>query len=382
MATIKSSGHLNIGYKGKMFAQPECKYELEHVLPNGESELEGKMIVEAFKKLFTEGFKKLQKERESAIKKAMDDTEKAINKKPPANMEAFLATANKLIQQGVDVWRQVEIPRLAEECISKVYDFIEKKLKKKMNREKAKTVLKIIALVLIVLAVGAAAIAATVLTGGALAPIVLAAIGTGIGALVSSGKIIKKEYDAYQGYLVKIQKDVTDLQAAMDYQIKKKTAAEWRKLGPKEKVKLAIGGCGPIAKRLRGHLDDAEGRLLLMRKHMNEAIVTANDMEAKYKELSESNKPELNAEAQKAYVQMREAKRALEKMEEKKKAFDDLKSKATQQLAELEKNGEWNGGNVSKLAEFAAKHADTVNFFVDAIKSLVTSLGKIKKAVG
>lgn len=381
MATLTGSGELKIGYKGKMFNQPVCKYTLDHVIPDGDSPEEGKLLKAAYQKLWTDGFEKLAKERAAAIKKAMDDTEKAIAKKPPTDMKVFLETANKLIQQGIDVWRQVEIVKLAEQCLEKVYAAVEAKLKKKMNRDKAKCVMKIVVLVLITLAIAAVSIAATVLTGGALAPIVLVAIGTGVGALIASGKTIKKEYDSYQGFLDKVEKDIAEMQKAMDYQIKKETAAKWRALGPKEKIKLAIGGVGPIAKSLRKNLADAEGRMLLTRKHMMEALGKANEAQENFDKMSSHMDPVVKKAALEGNAEVQKSKRALEKFEEKKAAFDKLKTEANAQLALFEKNGEWTGGNVSKLVKFVNDHADTLSFFIDATKGMATAVSKLSKAL-
>ncbi len=100
MATISTNGSLSIGYKGKMFSQPKCDYQLDHTIPDGESPEETALLTKAFNKLFDDGFKKLSKKREKSIKSAMEATEKAISKKPPSNMDKFLVTANKMIQQG------------------------------------------------------------------------------------------------------------------------------------------------------------------------------------------------------------------------------------------------------------------------------------------
>lgn len=382
MAVLTGSGELNIGYKGKMFAQPVCKYTLEHVIPDGESPEEDKMIKAAYQKLWTEGFTKLAKERAAAIKKAMDDTEKAIAKKPPANMDAFLATANKLIQQGVDVWRQVEIVRLAESCLERVYDAVEKALKKKVTRKKVKTVLKIVALVLITLAVAAVSIAATVLTGGALAGVVVVSIGTGVGAIIASAKIIKKEYDSYNGVMDKIKKDIQELEKAVLYQEKKAGQAVWRKMGPKEKVKLLIGGCGPIMKKLDSHIMEAEGKMILLRNEFHQAVLKANDTAADLDKMTSINDKGISDEAKKAWVTAKKAEDALKKFELNRAAFNELKVEAKALIERVEKNGEFEGGKISKLVAYAEGKSEIISFFIDAGKALATAAGKLMKAIG
>jgi len=381
MATVSTSGSLSIGYKGKMFSQPKCDYQIDHVLPDGESPEETELLKKAFKKLFDDGFKKLSKKREKTIKSAMEGTEKAIAKKPPSNMDKFLETANKMIQQGVDVWRQVEVPKLAQECIEKCYDYMEKKLKKKINRKKVKTVLKVVALVLIVLVVAAASIAATVLTGGIAAVVIGAAIATGLGAILSSAKTIKKEYDSYNNYLGKIEKDIEEIDKAVAYEIKKKKAAAYRKLGPKEKAKLLLNGTKAHAKSLRKHLAAAEGRLLIMRKGSMEMIVAAKEAEDNWAKMESHPNGPISAEAKKSREIAGRTARKLEKFQEKQKAFKELKAKANQQLDMLEKTGEFDGGKINGVIKFAQDHEGVANFLIGAAKALATSGKKISKAL-
>ena len=383
MATLASAGSLSIGYKGKMFKQPECKFQLAHVIPEGESPEETKLIEAAYKKLFETGFAKLEKERAAAIKKAMDETEKQIAKKPPSNMDAFLATANKLIQQGIDVWRQVEVPRLAAECLENVYKAVESKLKKKLQRKQVKTVLKIVALVLITLAVAAVSIAATVLTGGALAPLVAAAVVTGVGALIASGKTIKKGYDDYHNFLGKIEADIEKIDKAVAYQEKKAPKlAAGVKLGPKEKVKLMFATTGGDVKALKKHLADAEASFLLARKGMHKALIDAGEAAENLAKLESHPSTAVSGEAKKAKADAYLAARKLEKFEEKKKQFDELKAQANAQMAMLESKGEWDGGKLSKLVRFAQDHEDTANFLISAGSTLKTAATKLAKAVG
>lgn len=362
MATITSKGSLKIGYKGSMFQKPKCEYELTHVLPEGETPAETKLLIEAFKKLFTKGFAKLAAAREKAIKSAMEGTEKDWKKKPPKDIAAATKVANQLIQQGVNSWREVEVPKLAAECIENVYIYMEKKLKKKLNRKKAKVVLKIVVLVLIVVAAAAISIAtaglAAPLAAGITAGVVLGMIGTGVTALVKSGQIIYKEYSAYQGFLDKIQKDIDNLQKAIDYEIKKKKAAEYRKLGPKEKVKLLMGGTKAHIKSLNKHLDAAEARFILLRKENLKAIVAAADAQENWDKMSGHPDKAVSAEGLKAKEIAGRTKRTAEKFEEKLKAFAKLKKEAKDQLLALEKTGEFSSDKVTGLLKFAGDHQE------------------------
>ncbi len=381
MTTISTSGSLSIGYKGKMFSKPKCEYKLDHVLPEGESPEETALLTKAFNKLFDDGFKKLSKKREKSIKSAMEATEKAISKKPPSNMDKFLETANKMIQQGVDVWRTVEVPKLAQDCIEKCYDYMEKKLKKKINRKKVRTVLKVIALVLIIIIVAAASIAATVLTGGVAAVVIGTAIVTGAGAIYSTTKTIMKEYSDYNKFLDKIENDLKEIDKAVAYEIKKKKAAAYRKLGPKEKVKLLLNGTKAHAKSLRKHLAAAEARMLIMRKENMDLIVKVTEAEENWAKMESHPDGPISAEAKKAREIAGRTKHKLEKFKDKQKAFNELKAKANQQLDMLDKKGEFDGGKVAGVLKFAQDHEGFATFLVGAVKALATSGKKIAKAL-
>lgn len=382
MAAFTTSAKLNIGYKGKMFKQPKCEFTVAHAVPEGEDETETKLLRAAYAKLWEKNFTKLEKKRSAEFKKAMDGTEKDIEKKDYSEdqLKKFIETANQLIKQGLKTF-QNEVQSLATTCMEQVYDYVEKKLKKKMTRKKIKTGLKITALVLITLAVAAASIAATVLTGGVAAVVIAAAIGTGVGALITSGKTIKKEYDSYKGFLDKIEKDINAITKAVEYQEKKKKASEFRKLGPKEKVKLLMAGTSGHVKSLKKHLEDGATRMLLMRKHMNEALVKANEARENADKMKGHPDKAISAEAAEAERLAKEMAYKLEKFETKKKKYDELKAEAAKVIKDLETKGIWDGGKLSKAIKFAEDHEDTANFMISAGKALAKSGAKIVKAV-
>jgi len=382
MATITSKGKLNIGYKGSMFKTPKCEYELTHVLPEGESPEETKLLVEAFKKLYTKGFVKLNKERSAKIKKAMDQTEKDWTKKPPKDIDAATKVANSAIEQGVKIWRDIEIVKLADQCIENVYAYMEKKLKKKINRKKAKTVLKIVVLVLIVVAAAAVSIAtaglAAPLAGGITAGVVIGMIGTGGGALVKSGQLIYKEYQNYEGYLDKIQKDIDAIDKAIKYQ-EKKAKVDYRKLGPKEKVKLLMSGTKSHAKSLRKHLADAEARLILIRKENHKAIIDAQEAEENFNKLTAIEDKKASAEAAKARELAGRTKRAVEKFDEKLKKFEQLKKEGKAQLDALENKGDFHGEKITGAMKFVSDHKDFASTVATGGKTIFSMSKKMHK---
>jgi len=203
-----------------------------------------------------------------------------------------------------------------------------------------------------------------------------------LGAIVSSAKTIKKEYDNYNKFLDKIEKDIEEIDKAVAYEIKKKKAAEYRKLGPKEKAKLVLNGTKAHAKSLRKHLAAAEARMLILRKENMELIVSAKEAEENWAKMQTHPNGPISAEAQKAREIAGRTARKLEKFQDKQKAFNDLKAKANQQLDLLEKTGEFDGGKISGIVKFAQDHEAVGSFLIGAAKALATSGKKISKALG
>lgn len=380
----KYSGTLDIGYKGKMFKQPVCKYEIDVNLPEGMNDAHKSLIKQAFDKLFAAEEKKLAKERASAIRKAMEDTEKMVEKNPPSNMSEFLKTAEKLIQQGVDTWSKNLIPAAVDKCLEKVMDAVDKKLNTKLNRKVARAVVRIVVLSLLVLAGAAVGIAVTVLTGGAMAPIVLASIGTGVGALISVATTIKKEYDGYNSTMEKIEKDLKELEAAIKYQEKKKEDLEKREkksLGPKEFIKLILAGTAPIVKKLETHMAEADAKNILARKSTQEAIDKFDALEIELKKMETANDKEVSKEATALIAQHYAAQKAAKKAKEQLDAYDKVSKDVRAALQKVKDKGEFDGGNLNKAVQFCMAHKDTAVSIINALKVIATGASKLKKLV-
>lgn len=379
------SGALDIGYKGKMFKKPVCKYEIEVNLPDGISEAHKSMIKKAFDKLFAAEEKKLAKERSAAIRKAMDETEKMVQKKPPNNMNEFLKTAEKLIQQGVDTWSKNLIPAAVDKCLNKVLDAVDAKLNTKLNRKVARAVVRIVVLSLLVLAGAAVGIAVIVLSHGAAAPFVLAAIVTGVSALISVGKTIKKEYDSYNSTMDKIAKDLKELEAAVKYQEKKKADLEKRSkksLGPKEAIKLMLAGTAPIIKKLKTHIAEADAKNILARKSTQEALAKFAELEVELKKMQTANDKTVSSEATAMIAEHYAAEKAAKKAKEQLEAYDKVSKQVRDAISMVEsKGGDFDGGNVNKAIQFCMMHQDTAVAIFNGIKTVATGAAKLKKLV-
>ncbi len=381
MSTLVRKVSLPINYKGKMFKQPKCEFEITHTIPDGDSPEETAFLQKAYKKLFDAEYGKLEKKRATEIRKAMDQTEKDITKKPPKNMDEFLKTAEKMIAQGIKVLKDVEVPKIVDKCISKVYDALEKKLKRKINRKKAKTVLKVVVLVLFVLAVAAVGVATAVVTGGSTLVVAGAIIGTVLTGVIGTVKAIKKGYDDYNNHIGKIEKDLKNIEKAIAYQEKKASAAKWRKLGPKEKIKLLASGTGPHIKSLKKHIDLAEAKSLLARKQLNQTIVDLNEAQAKFDEIMKDAGPEEKKLAAEGNAELQKAKRAHQKMQEPLDKFNKLKEAARKEIANYEKNGDFDAAVLAGPLKFAQDHSDTAMALVKGAAAVYKVSKKLSKAL-
>ncbi len=378
-------GSLNIGYKGKMFKKPVCEYQIEVDLPEGMNDAHKNLIAKAFEKVFRAEEKKLAKDRETAIRKAMDDTEKAINKKPPADMNTFLKTAEKMIEQGVDTWSKNMVPAVVEKCLNKVMDLVDAKLNTKLNRKVARAVCRIVVLSLLVLAGAAVGIAVTVLTGGAMAPIVLAAIGTGIGAVISVATTIKKEYSNYNSTMEKISKDLKELDDAIKYQEKKKMDLEKREkktLGPKEAIKLMLSGTAPIIKKLETHMSEADAKNILARKSTKEAIEKFAALDVELKKMETANDKAVSAEAKSMIAQAYAAEKAAKKAQEQLEAYDKASKEVRAAVQKVKDGkGDFDGGNLNKVVQFCMAHQESAMSIINALKVIATGASKLNKLV-
>jgi hypothetical protein len=382
MQTWTESGELDIGYKGKMFAQPVVEYTLEHAIPNGGSPEEDRMIRAAYEKQWDAMMTFVKKKRAATIKRTMDKTEKDIAKRPPADKEKSIAKANAQIEMGLDLFRKVEVKRLAEGCMAKVYNDLEKALAKKVPRQVVKTELKIDQPVLIKLAVEEDTTAEPeqkedVLDAKLIASIIagVSSITTMIGAIVPSAKTIRTEYTSYSGLIEKIKEDVAELEKAVASQ-KKKGGAEERKRGLEGVAKLLIRVYRPIIEELDSHISKAQDKVTLLRNEFGRTLRTLDDTAAALKKLSSIKSGRIADTANEALGEAKKAHAALEMLDENSEAFDALKAEA-KLLTRLE--GDFDGRKIRKLAGDAEGKREIV-FFAMAVGNLAAAVGMLSKA--
>lgn len=380
---ITETGELKIGYKGKLFKTPQCKYQFAATYPEGEDEESTKLLRAAYDKLWRKEFEKLKSKKAKDIKVAMEKTEKEISKKDKTEkeLETFIDTANKMIKQGIENWRLYEVPRLAQELAEKAYDYVAKKLKRFVAKKKVKTALKIVALVLIVLAVAAATIALSVATMGAgtaaLIGVIAGAIITAGGAAYKSYQAISKETKKYEGYLDKVEADLKKIDEAYAYQLKKEAKVlKGGKLGPKEKLKLMVGSVGPHVKSLKKHMDEAAKFNVLLKQKVKEATQKMTEAEEELAKVKEQDAGSTGKELAAAKHARYQAGRGLEKLEEKLGKFEELKKTVNTIVAEYEKKGDWAG---SQKASGLMRVVQNNQEFVSEVGSGLATLLKLGK---
>ncbi len=87
-------------------------------------------------------------------------------------MEKFAETASQMIKQGI-LAMQSQVETVGKELFKKAIESIAKKTKRAITLKKVVAVVKILAFTALIIGVAALSIAATVLTGGAAAPLIL-----------------------------------------------------------------------------------------------------------------------------------------------------------------------------------------------------------------
>jgi len=295
------------------------------------------IFMREFKKYIEPQIEKSKKKKGAEIAKAIKQTELQIQKKQPKDLRKFTATANKMIQQGLDAWVESDVRAIMEEGQKRALNFLIKKAGYKMTIRKLKYVGKVVFILL--LAAGAAT-ASIMATGGTALPIVLTTVGLLI-AVGNTSKSVYKTYQDYLKYLQGVEKNLTKLEDAVAYQTKKKKVVDegLRKLGPKEKFKLLRKNTAPIIKNLKSDLSAASDKFLLVKQDMGQKRKDAEEALKKVSALKDTGLPDVDKKLKEAKKTAYDLKRAVEKYEESHAAFHDMQDKAEKLIAQVEKDG-------------------------------------------
>jgi hypothetical protein len=190
-----------------------------------------------FKTNFDFEFDKRSKAWMKSIQDAVTDTEARLAGKSKKEMEEAVATANQLLKQAFTVW-QNEMAKLCEDCVTQAYDASVAKMERKLLKARIKAVCTIVLIAGLVLTAAALTIAATVASGGALAPLVMGAIVTGAGALYKAYKVYDTHWANSENKIKEIKADIQKLKDAIGTY--KKTETSYSGLADKAKALKTI----------------------------------------------------------------------------------------------------------------------------------------------
>lgn len=196
-------------------------------------------------KAFEAKFHKLGSTKIKMIQDAIDWTEERIKKKATKKeREEVVNTANKLLEKGFKTFES-EIGTLAQKCYEDALAQSCKAMKMKLLKAKAKAIVKITIISLLILTAAGLAIGAAVVTGGATLPVIAGAVVTGLGAAYGVYKVVDKEWASSKNQLKLIKKDVDELNKVTGKLEELKALATTGApdlLAKLEKVKAVVGG--------------------------------------------------------------------------------------------------------------------------------------------
>lgn len=167
-------------------------------------------------KAFDAKFDALGKSKIKEIQEAVAETEQRVReKKTKETPEQVVSTANKLLEQAFAVFEQ-QIRELAQECYEAALEKAYKEMKMRLVKARAKAAAKIVVISLLILTAAGLAIAASVVTGGAAAPVIIGAIVTGGAALWKVYKEVNGGWASAANQIKLIETDLADLRKATE----------------------------------------------------------------------------------------------------------------------------------------------------------------------
>lgn len=369
-------------YKGKYLTGPKCdlNYTVTVDIP---STPEGKSLVKDVEKLFTAKMADFRKAKEKEFADATKGTEDDFLKKKVdgAKLKEWVDTCNIMLKKGVEAL-ETQVQKLAETVYKKAIDEINKKAKNKILVAKVKAGLKIALFVGIIVLAAAASIAATVLSGGVAAIVIIGAIGTGLGAAKKIYDAIDKEWPTQKKSIKNLNAALSAYQEAVAYVEKKELKTQkGLDLGPKERLKLFFAGTETKKKEVikqlelcQAFIDVTRGQLIKMQQNADKLAADITKM----KEVKDPAQAKLVAEMEKSY------KMLTGKIEYTRETT--LKSHAAT-LKTIEELMAKEMQDSSDFGEFAMKlkaihDSDSFQTLKDSLKLLYDGAKKLEKALG
>jgi predicted RNase H-like nuclease (RuvC/YqgF family) len=240
-----------------------------------------------FKGAFDPKFNTTSAARMKQIQDAVKWTEERVPlQKTEKEKQTVVETSNKLLKQAFDTW-QAEIQKLCDECVTKAYEESVKAMNMKLIKAQIKSVAKIILIAGLILTAAGLVIAAAVVTGGALAPLVIGAIATGGAALYKAYKVYDSEWASSSNTIKQIQDDIKALEAA----IKKYETASKSYAGTADKAKAFIAALQAPVSAIDKHVGQLDKYIFECQKSLKEQM-------GKVEEIAKTAKD--NAEVKKA----------------------------------------------------------------------------------
>jgi hypothetical protein len=318
-----------------------------------------------FKSYFDPKFNATSTTRMKQIQDAVKWTEERIVQKATVKeKEEVVDTANKLLKQAFDSW-QGEIQKLCDECVMKAFEDSIKAMKMKLVKAQIKSVAKIVLLVALVLTAAGLAIAVTVASHGALAPLIIGAIATGAGALWKAYKIFDSEWANSSNKIKEIQADIKLLEAA----IEKYKKAEKSYAGTADKAKAFIAGLQAPVSAIDKHVGQLDKYIFEMQQKLKE-------QKAKLAEIQKqaTNQAEVASAVKTCEAAIDKANDSLAKISEASKAAAEVKKAyAAQKIPDY--------GLLNSVVVFAQSNSSTVQQVGSALGTCMSSLKKLGVAI-
>ncbi len=234
-----------------------------------------------FKALFDSKFNAMSQARMKQVQDAVTATEKILQaKKDEKELKETVDTANKMLKQAFEVW-QNEIASLCDQCVNAAYEESVKVMKMKLVKAQIKSIAKIVLVAGLILTAAGLAIAASVVTGGALAPLVLGALATGGAALWKAYKVYDSEWATSSNKIKEIETDIASLKKAIEaYKKTEKTyggkldkvkAFKETIFAPVTDIDKHVGQLDKFIFELQGSLKEQKEKLLGLQKQAQDS---------------------------------------------------------------------------------------------------------------
>jgi chromosome segregation ATPase len=289
-------------------------------------------------------------------------------------------TCNKLLKSAMLTF-QAEATRLGEQCLDYALATAEKVMKMKLTKAKLKFAAKIILIATCILIVAAAGVAASVVTGGALAPIIIGGLIAGGTAAWQIYKAANEHWPSLDNTIKAIRADMEAMSTAKDkfekaINDKKKYRQEPTKV---EQAKLLWAAANASVGNLKKHVGQMDKFIVDLRNKLKADVGKLQELANKAAQIpSQSKDPKVLAAAKKLDQEVGRVQMAIDKANSKFDEFQTVKAEA-EKLAKAYQ--EASNTDDSKLAAALTKIQEAkpyIDLMIDAGKSIKDLVETIK----